>query len=49
MDLAPALAAHKERADKDKDAIMTMVGVCMHRSVFLHLIEQICMWIILPP
>jgi hypothetical protein len=26
MDLGPALAAHKERADRDKDAIMTMVG-----------------------
>uniref|UniRef100_A0A383VLX2 Translation initiation factor eIF2B subunit epsilon n=1 Tax=Tetradesmus obliquus TaxID=3088 RepID=A0A383VLX2_TETOB len=25
MDLGPALAAHKERADRDKDAIMTMV------------------------
>jgi hypothetical protein len=27
MDLGPVLAAHKERADKDKDAIMTMVCV----------------------
>jgi hypothetical protein len=26
MDLGPALAAHQERADRDKDAIMTMVG-----------------------
>lgn len=25
MDLGPALAAHKERADRDKDAIMTVV------------------------
>jgi translation initiation factor eIF-2B subunit epsilon len=26
MDLGPALAAHRARRDKDKNAIMTMVG-----------------------
>jgi hypothetical protein len=37
MDLGPALAAHKERADRDKDAIMTMVrSAC---SDMLHLLR----------
>jgi NDP-sugar pyrophosphorylase family protein len=39
MDLGPALAAHKERADRDKDAILTMVRtLCYH--VFTCAIEK---------